>query len=86
MNNNKFPTLFQFHRVIRGTANESDDRQRINNVAMLDGPIDREEDMEARDENKDLEQENEELKVNQSRGGTSLDSGSKGLGLIFGSQ
>ena len=50
--------------MIRGTANESDDRQRINNVAMLDGPIDREEDMEARDENKDLEQENEELKVN----------------------
>jgi hypothetical protein len=51
--------------VIRGTANESDDRPRINNVAMLDGPIDREEDIENtdRDENKDLEQENEELKV-----------------------
>ena len=32
---------------------------------MLDGPIDREEDMENGDknENKDLEQENEELKV-----------------------
>ena len=51
--------------MIRGTANESDDRQRINNVAMLDGPIDREEDMENtdREENKDLEQENDELKV-----------------------
>ena len=59
--------LFQFLRVIRGTANEADDRQRINNVAMLDGPIDREEDMEAREENKDLEQENEELKVRECR-------------------
>ncbi len=51
--------------MIRGTANEFDDRQRINNVAMLDGPIDREEDMENtdREENKDLEQENDELKV-----------------------
>ncbi len=51
--------------MIRGTANESDDRQRINNVAMLDGPIDREEDIENtdREENKDLEQENDELKV-----------------------
>ena len=57
--------IFQFFRMIRGTANESDDRQRINNVAMLDGPIDREEDMENtdREENKDLEQENDELKV-----------------------
>ncbi len=53
--------------MIRGTANESDDRPRINNVAMLDGPIDREEDIENtdRDENKDLEQENEELKASQ---------------------
>lgn len=51
--------------MIRGTANELDDRQRGNNVSILDGPIDREEDMENGDknENKDLEQENEELKV-----------------------
>ena len=51
--------------MIRGTANEFEDRQRGNNVSILDGPIDREEDMENGDKNgnKDLEQENEELKV-----------------------
>jgi hypothetical protein len=54
----------QFLRVVRGTANETEDHQRLNNVSnMLDGPIDREEDIYTREENKDLEQENEELKV-----------------------
>jgi len=50
---------------MRGTANEFDERQKGNNVSMLDGPIDCEEDLVNGDknENKDLEQENEELKV-----------------------